>query len=76
MTTATTKNTQWPRMMTAPVLAKYLGYSAADFARQLPRLTAAGLPEPDNITGRRDRRKIDKWLDFVGDPSWVVWFGG
>ena len=40
-----------------------LGISETHFKTILPKLNAAGFPREDPITGRRDKRAIDLWLD-------------
>ena len=52
-----------PRGLVDHETAGYLGLGQTGFNRLLPRLEAEGFPRPDPLTGRRDWKAIDAWLD-------------
>ena len=52
-----------PRGLTVEESAGYLGLGQTEFNRLLPRLEAEGFPKPDKLTGRRDRKAIENWMD-------------
>ncbi len=52
-----------PRGITAGEAAHLLGISESTFKTILPDLERAGFPKQDSLTGRRDKKAIDLWLD-------------
>ncbi len=52
-----------PRGLTVDESAGYLGLGGSEFNRLLPRLEAEGFPKPDRLTGRRDWKAIENWMD-------------
>ena len=52
-----------PRGLIDHETASYIGLGMTEFSRKLPQLEAEGFPKPDPVTGRRDRKAIDAWLD-------------
>lgn len=44
-------------------VAAYLGVSEQWFINNRAKLRAAGLPEPDALTGRYDRKAVSLWYD-------------
>ncbi len=52
-----------PRGLTGDESAGYLGLGVTEFTRLLPRLEAEGFPRPDSLTGRRDWKAIENWMD-------------
>ena len=52
-----------PRGLIDHETASYIGLGMPEFSRKLPQLEAEGFPKPDRVTGRRDRKAIDAWLD-------------
>ncbi|MEO1065429.1 MAG: helix-turn-helix domain-containing protein [Actinomycetota bacterium] len=54
------------RGLTAAEVAKLLGRSRSWFYAHRDRLEAAGFPKPNRITGRWDRRAVDRWCDRFG----------
>lgn len=52
-----------PRGWTTFQVSTYLGISEASFRSQAAAYERAGFPKPNTITGRYDRRAIDRWLD-------------
>ncbi len=63
MTRTRPKFTLPPRGLTIDESAGYLGLGTTEFNRLLPRLEAAGFPNPDPLTGRRDWKAIENWMD-------------
>ena len=63
MTRARPRFTLPPRGLTVDESAGYLGLGITEFNRLLPRLEAQGFPKPDNLTGRRDWKAIENWMD-------------
>ena len=53
-----------PRGLTVDESAGYLGLGITEFIRLLPRLEAQGFPKPDALTGRRDWKAIENWMDL------------
>ncbi len=53
-----------PRGLTVDESAGYLGLGITEFNRLLPRLEAQGFPKPDSLTGRRDWKAIENWMDL------------
>ena len=53
-----------PRGLTVYESAGYLGLGMTEFTRLLPRLEAEGFPKPDRVTGRRDWKAIENWMDM------------
>ena len=52
-----------PRGITDVETAGHIGLALPAFNRLLPRLEAEGFPKPDSLTGRRDVKAIDHWMD-------------
>ena len=52
-----------PRGLTAEESAGYLGLGMTEFTRLLSRLEGEGFPKPDALTGRRDWKAIESWMD-------------
>ncbi len=63
MTRARPKFTLPPRGLTIDESAGYLGLGMTEFNRLLPRLEAEGFPKIDPLTGRRDWKAIENWMD-------------
>ncbi len=63
MTRARPRFTLPPRGLTCEESAGYIGLGMTEFNRLLPRLEAAGYPKIDPLTGRRDRKAIENWMD-------------
>ncbi len=63
MTRARPRFTLPPRGLTVDESAGYLGLGMTEFTRLLPRLEAEGFPRPDRVTGRRDWKAIENWMD-------------
>ncbi len=63
MTRARPKFTLPPRGLIDEESAGYLGLGMTAFNRLLPRLEAEGFPKPDSLTGRRDWKAIENWMD-------------
>ncbi len=63
MTRARPKFTLPPRGLTVEESAGYLGLGMTEFNRLLPRLEGEGFPKPDSLTGRRDWKAIENWMD-------------
>ncbi len=63
MTRARPRFTLPPRGLTVEESAGYLGLGATEFNRLLPKLEAEGFPGPDRLTGRRDWKEIENWMD-------------
>ena len=63
MTRARPRFTLPPRGLTVDESAGYLGLGMTEFTRLLPRLEAEGFPRPDRVTGRRDWKAIESWMD-------------
>ena len=63
MTRARPKFNDTPRGLIDYESAGYLGLGPTDFSRVLPQLEAEGFPKPDPVTGRRDRKAVDAWMD-------------
>ena len=53
-----------PRGLTVEESAGYLGLGTTEFNRLLPRLESEGFPKPDALTGRRDWKAIENWMDM------------
>ncbi len=64
MTRARPKFTLPPRGLTVEESAGYIGLGTTEFTRLLPRLEAEGFPKPDSLTGRRDWKAIENWMDL------------
>ncbi len=64
MTRARPRFTLPPRGLTADESAGYLGLGMTEFTRLLPRLNAEGFPKEDPLTGRRDWKAIENWMDL------------
>ena len=52
-----------PRWITDTETAGYMGLGGSAFKDLLPKLYAAGFPQPDGLTGRRDWKAIEVWMD-------------
>ena len=63
MTRARPKFDLPPRGLIDHESAGYLGLGPTEFTRLLPRLEAEGFPKPDSLTGRRDFKAIESWMD-------------
>ena len=63
MTRARPKFDLPPRGLTDGETGGHLGLGPTEFTRLLPRLEAAGLPKRDILTGRRDFKAIEHWMD-------------
>ena len=63
MTRARPKFDLPPRGLIDHESAGYLGLGPTEFTRLLPRLEAEGFPKPDSLTGRRDFKAIENWMD-------------
>ena len=63
MTRARPKFDLPPRGLIAYESAGYIGLGESEFSRVLPQLEAEGFPKPDPVTGRRDRKAVDIWMD-------------
>ena len=63
MTRSRPRFTLPPRGLTVDESAGYLGLGMTEFTRLLPRLEAEGFPKPDSLTGRRDWKAIESWMD-------------
>lgn len=55
--------TEPPRGLTGQECAWYLGLGTTQFDTVRDALRDAGFPAADPITGRYDRRAVDRWLD-------------
>ena len=63
MTRARPKFNLPPRGLTVDESAGYIGLGKTEFDRLLPRLESEGFPKPDSLTGRRDFKAIENWMD-------------
>ena len=63
MTRARPRFTLPPRGLTIEESANYIGLGTTEFSHLLPRLEAEGFPKPDPLTGRRDWKAIENWMD-------------
>ena len=63
MTRARPKFNLPPRGLTVDESGGYIGLGPTEFTRLLPRLEAEGFPKPDRLTGRRDFKAIENWMD-------------
>ena len=63
MTRARPKFALPPRGLTDHESAGYLGLGPTEFSRILPDLEAEGFPKQDPLTGRRDFKAIEAWMD-------------
>ncbi len=63
MTRARPKFTLPPRGLIESESAGVLGLGMTEYTRLLPRLEAEGFPKRDPLTGRRDRKAIENWMD-------------
>ncbi len=72
MTRARPKFTLPPRGLIESESAGVLGLGMTEYTRLLPRLEAAGFPNPDPLTGRRDWKAIENWMDVPrgARPGW------
>ncbi len=52
-----------PRGLTDHETAGHLGLGDGYFKSLLPKLEAEGFPKPDPLTGRRDFKAIERWMD-------------
>ncbi len=76
MTRARPKFNDTPRGLIDYESAGYIGLGPTDFSRVLPQLEAEGFPKPDPVTGRRDRKAIDAWMDARGRLTGEEYDGG
>ena len=63
MTRARSRFTLPPRGLIESESAGYLGLAMPAYTRLLPRLEAEGYPRIDPLTGRRDWKAIENWMD-------------
>jgi len=63
MTRARPRFTLPPRGLTDYESGGHIGLGPTEFTRLLPRLEAEGFPKPDPLTGRRDWKAIENWMD-------------
>ena len=63
MTRARPKFTLPPRGLIEIESAGVLGLGMTEYTRLLPRLEAEGFPRIDPLTGRRDCKAIENWMD-------------
>ena len=63
MTRARPKFTLPPRGLIESESAGVIGLGMTEYTRLLPRLEAEGFPKQDPLTGRRDRKAIENWMD-------------
>ena len=63
MTRARLKYTLPPRGLIESESAGVLGLAMPAYTRLLPRLEAEGFPRIDPLTGRRDCKAIENWMD-------------
>ena len=63
MTRARPKFTLPPRGLIESESAGVLGLGMTEYTRLLPRLEAEGFPKLDPLTGRRDFKAIENWMD-------------
>ena len=52
-----------PRGLTDDESGGVIGLGPTAFNRLLPRLEAEDFPKRDSLTGRRDRKAIEHWMD-------------
>ncbi len=52
-----------PRGLIESESAGVIGLGMTEYTRLLPMLEAAGYPKIDPLTGRRDRKAIENWMD-------------
>jgi hypothetical protein len=76
MTRARPKFNLPPRGLIEYETAGYIGLGPTDFSRVLPQLEAEGFPKPDPVTGRRDLKAIDAWLDARSGLTGESYDGG
>ncbi len=63
MTRARPKFDLPPRGLTDDESGGFIGLGPSKFSDLLPRLEAEGFPKPDSLTGRRDFKAIENWMD-------------
>ena len=63
MTRARPRFTLPPRGLIESESAGILGLGMTEYTRLLPRLEAEGFPKVDPLTGRRDWKAIENWMD-------------
>ena len=63
MTRARPRFTLPPRGLIESESAGVIGLGPSEFNRLLPRLEAEGFPKRDPLTGRRDWKAIENWMD-------------
>ena len=63
MTRARPKFNLPPRGLIEEESAGVIGLGMTEYTRLLPRLEAEGFPKRDPLTGRRDWRAIESWMD-------------
>ncbi len=52
-----------PRGLIKSESAGVIGLGMTEYTRLLPRLEAEGFPKRDPLTGRRDWKAIENWMD-------------
>ncbi len=65
-----------PRGLIDYETAGYIGLGQSEFSRVLPQLEAEGFPKPDPVTGRRDRKAVDAWMDARSGLAGESYDGG
>jgi len=63
MTRARPKYSEPPRGLIENESAGVIGLGMTEYTRLLPRLEAEGFPKIDPLTGRRDCKAIENWMD-------------
>ncbi len=76
MTRARPKFDLPPRGLIDYETAGYIGLGQSEFSRVLPQLEAEGFPKPDPVTGRRDRKAVDIWMDARSGLAGESYDGG
>ena len=76
MTRARPKFNLPPRGLIDHETAGYIGLGMTEFHRKLPELEAEGFPKLDPVTGRRDRKAVDAWMDTRSGLAGESYDGG
>ncbi len=76
MTRARPKFNLPPRGLIDHETAGYIGLGPSEYSRMLPQLEAEGFPKLDPITGRRDRKAVDAWMDARSGLAGESYDGG
>ncbi|MCZ6496439.1 MAG: hypothetical protein O6924_09695, partial [Alphaproteobacteria bacterium] len=63
MTRARPKYTEPTRGLIESESAGVIGLGMTEYTRLLPRLEAEGFPKPDPLTGKRNVKAIEHWMD-------------